>query len=159
MFFFPLLFSGYCRSTYPCVVSIVSGGCNQSSFTLFYVVFESLYRCVNAVFNAVKSPSSLFPWHIESVNVISGMQGLMHGYKFSYSLIYFWALLWSTSRMVPSILRGGQPRHLSLWQGSCYIVLSRVVFWFFWDTLFKFFLSFPLVGFLFSKRSDDYSIW
>ena len=48
--------------------------------------------------------------------------------------------------MVPNILRGGQTRYLSLWEGSCSRVLSRVIFWFFWDTLFQFFLSFPLVS-------------
>ena len=62
LFCFPLLFSGHFRSADPCVVSIVSGGCNQSSSQLFKVVFESLYRHVNAVFNAGKSSSSLFSW-------------------------------------------------------------------------------------------------
>ena len=52
LFFFPRLFSGYCRSTCPRVISIVSSDCNQSSSVLLYVVFESLYRCVHAVFNA-----------------------------------------------------------------------------------------------------------
>ena len=61
LFFFPLLFSGYCRPTAPHVVRIVFIGYNQSSSALFYVVFESLYRCVNAVFNAASplSPSLL----------------------------------------------------------------------------------------------------
>ena len=39
----------YFRFVYPRVVSIVSGGCNQSSSTLFYVVFKSLYWCVNTL--------------------------------------------------------------------------------------------------------------
>ena len=43
---------------------LFSGGCNQSSFEIFYLFFESLYRCVNAVFNAGKSSSSLFSWYI-----------------------------------------------------------------------------------------------
>ena len=64
LFFIPLLFSGYCRSAGPRVVSIVSGGSNQSSSALFYVVLESLYRCVHAVFNAGKSSSFLFSWYI-----------------------------------------------------------------------------------------------
>ena len=54
LFFFPFLFSGYFCSIDPCVVSTVSGGCNQSSLVIFYVVFESLYRCINAIFNAGK---------------------------------------------------------------------------------------------------------
>ena len=52
-------FSGYYRSAGHRVISIVSGGCNQSSYVLFYVIFESLYRCVNIVFSAGKSSSSL----------------------------------------------------------------------------------------------------
>ena len=71
--FFPFLFSGYFRSVDPCVVSTVSGGCNQSSSALFLnVFFGSLYRCVAIVFTAGKSSSSL-SWRIYSVNVISGM--------------------------------------------------------------------------------------
>ena len=49
LFFPPFLLSSYCLSVGLRVVSIVSGGCNQSFYTLFYVVFESLYRCVNTV--------------------------------------------------------------------------------------------------------------
>ena len=51
----------------------VVDGCNESSFVFLYIVFESLYLCVNAVFNAGKSSSSLFSWNISSVNVVSGM--------------------------------------------------------------------------------------
>ena len=57
--FFTLFYCYFC-SAKPRVVIIVSGGCNQSSSTLFYIVFWSLYRCVNAVFNAGKSASSVF---------------------------------------------------------------------------------------------------
>ena len=59
-FSFHFLFSGHFCSFDPRVISIASGGCNQSSSTLFYVVFESQYRCVNAVFNAGKTSSSFF---------------------------------------------------------------------------------------------------
>ena len=54
----------FCHSVIYRVVSIVSGGRNQCSFVFFYVVFESLYGCVNAVFDAGKSSSSLFSWYI-----------------------------------------------------------------------------------------------
>ena len=37
---------------------------SQFSFVFFYGVFESLYRCFNAVFDAGKSSSSLFSWYI-----------------------------------------------------------------------------------------------
>ena len=73
LFSFPFLFPGFCPSVIYRVVSIVSDGRNQSSFVFFYVVFESLYGCVNAVFDAGKSSSSLFSWYILSVNVVSGM--------------------------------------------------------------------------------------
>ena len=56
-----LLFSNYFRSADPHVVSIASGVCNQSSSALFYIVFKLLYLCVNVVFKAGKSSSSLFP--------------------------------------------------------------------------------------------------
>ena len=58
LFFVPFLFSCYFCSSDPCIVSIVSGGINLSSSTLFYVVFESLYECINAIFNAGKWSSS-----------------------------------------------------------------------------------------------------
>ena len=46
------LLPSFCHSVIYRVVSIVSNGPNQSSFLFFYVFFESLYGCVNAVFNA-----------------------------------------------------------------------------------------------------------
>ena len=42
-FSFPFLFSGYCYSAGPRVVSIVSDCCNPSSSALFHAVFKSLY--------------------------------------------------------------------------------------------------------------------
>ena len=57
-------FPSLCHSVIYRVVSIVSDGRSQSSFVFFYVVFESLYWCVNAVFYAGKSSSSLFSWYI-----------------------------------------------------------------------------------------------
>ena len=46
---FPFLFPSYCHSVVHRVISIVSDGCNESSIVFLYIVFESLYRCVNAV--------------------------------------------------------------------------------------------------------------
>ena len=46
LYFFPFLFPIYCHSVVHHYVSIVSHDCNQSSFGLFYVVLESLYRCL-----------------------------------------------------------------------------------------------------------------
>ena len=59
-FFLPFLFPSYCLSIIYRVVRIVSDGCNQSPFVFFYVVFEPLYGCINGVFDADKSSSSLF---------------------------------------------------------------------------------------------------
>ena len=64
LFSFPFLFPRFCHFVIYRVVSIVSDGRNQSSFVFFYVDFESLYGCVNAVFDAGKSPSALFFWYI-----------------------------------------------------------------------------------------------
>ena len=58
--FLPFLFPSYCRSVVHRVASIVSDGCNQSSFVLFCVVLKSLHRCVNVVFSASKSSSPSF---------------------------------------------------------------------------------------------------
>ena len=63
MFSFPFLLPSYFHSVIYRVVSIVSDGCYQFSFVFFYEVFESLYRCVNAVFDADKSFSSLIVFH------------------------------------------------------------------------------------------------
>ena len=57
------------------VFSTVLGGSNQSFSALLYFIFKSFYWCVNAVFNASKYFSSFFSLHIESVNLISGMNG------------------------------------------------------------------------------------
>ena len=54
--FLPILvLSGYFRSVVPRVVKIVSVGCNQSFFELFYEDFVSLYKYIDCVFNACKS--------------------------------------------------------------------------------------------------------
>ena len=49
---FPFLFPSFLSFSYLSCCSVVSDGRNQSSFVFFYVVFESLYGCVNAVFDA-----------------------------------------------------------------------------------------------------------
>ena len=62
--FLPFLFPYYCRSVGHRVVSIIFDGCNKSSFVFFYVVLELVCQCVNTVFNAGKSFSSLLSWYI-----------------------------------------------------------------------------------------------
>ena len=65
--FLLFLFSRYFRSVDPRVVSIVSGGRDPSSTALFYVVFESLYRCINAIFTV----SNIFTAYIRFSNSFS----------------------------------------------------------------------------------------
>ena len=50
--------------------------------------------------------------------------------------------------MVPGTLQVENHRCLSLRWDSCCIIWFRVAFWVSWDTLFIFFLSFPLVWFV-----------
>ena len=66
---------------------------------------------------------------------------------FLFSCPFVGVLLWSTLRMVPSILQGGQLRYLSLWWDFCYVVGFQVVSSFCWGILFfflLFFLSSPM---------------
>ena len=60
LFSFPFLFLSYFHSVVHCVIIIVSDGCNESSIVFLYIVFESLYQCVNTVFNTASPPSSSF---------------------------------------------------------------------------------------------------
>ena len=54
-----------------CLICFVPDGYNQSFSTLNYVIFESLYRFINAILNAGKSSSSFFSWQIQSVSVVT----------------------------------------------------------------------------------------
>ena len=103
LFFFPFLFSGYCRCAGSRVISIVSGGCSQSCSVLFHVVFESLYRSVHAVFNAVFLP--LFLTHIVCQRHLWDARPYIRSLVFLFSCPFVWGFLWSAWRMVPSILR------------------------------------------------------
>ena len=60
LFFFLFLFSGYICFVNACIFYVVTGGCNQSSSALFYVVFWLLYRCINAILKSGESSSSIF---------------------------------------------------------------------------------------------------
>ena len=60
LFFLPFLLSGYYCLVDSRVVCIVSGQCNQYYFALLYEVFESLHRCINAIFHTGKSSSVYF---------------------------------------------------------------------------------------------------
>ena len=92
-FFFPCLFSSYFRSVGLRVVSIVSGGCNQSSSAHFYVVFESLYRCINAIFNASKSSS---PFFFDTYS-LSTTSLWCKALCMVFSFLVLWSICWSSS--------------------------------------------------------------
>ena len=116
-------------------------GCNQCSAALMYLVFKSLYRCVNAIFNTGKCFPAFFSWQILSVSVVSGMKGFMYCYEFSCSLVHLFKFF---------------PRPLHIWSRLSYKENSKGAFPF--DELllynlltsnflvllrnFKFFLSF-----------------
>ena len=84
------------------MVSIVSGGCNQSSSALFYVVVESLYRWLTLFSMLV----NLLPPSLTDIFSAYGISYAKYGHYFSCSLVHFKDFFWSTSRMVTSILRG-----------------------------------------------------
>ena len=64
LYYFPFLFSKYCCPADPRVLWVVYGRCNQSFFALFYGVFDTSYRGIDAIFNGGKSSSSFFSWNI-----------------------------------------------------------------------------------------------
>ena len=68
----PFCLSANFCSVDACVVCILSGGSNQSSSALFYVVFCSLYRCFDSIWKTGWSSSS-FSWYIQFVYGISGI--------------------------------------------------------------------------------------
>ena len=76
----------YC-SIDACIVSVVYGRCNQSFSALFYTIFESLYRCINAIFNAGVASSSFFFKHIVCICHILAVRPYA-SYEFSYSLVH-----------------------------------------------------------------------
>ena len=93
--------------------SIVSGGVNQYSSAFLYVVFKSLCQCVNIVFNTGKSSSSFFSWHIICQPHLWDVMLYARLLVFLFTGSFFKVLLWSTSRMVANVLRGGHSRYSS----------------------------------------------
>ena len=59
LFFFPFLFPVYFCSVDACVVSIVSGNCNQSSSLLFYIVFLAVESTISWMLASPRLPSLL----------------------------------------------------------------------------------------------------
>ena len=105
LFSFPFLFSAYFCSVDDCVVCIVFHGSNQSSSGLVYVVVGSLCRCIDA---------STLSWILPS----PPPRSFLGIYSLSMSsleskvlcIIINFLVLWSTSKIFPSILQGEQAR-------------------------------------------------
>ena len=89
MFSFPFLFPRYCPSVGHRAVSIISNGCDQSYFMFFHEVIESLYRWINAVFNAGKSffPSFLDTYSLSTSSL--GCNGLCMVISFCFFFVFF----------------------------------------------------------------------
>ena len=128
-------FPCFCHSVIYRVVSIFSDGCNQSSFVFFYVVFKSLYGCVNAVFDAGKSSSSLFSWYMSTSSL--GCNALC----MVISFLVLWSICLSSSlvhlRKCPEYLTRGTAQAfiplirflLENFVSSIFLVLLRYSFW------------------------------
>ena len=117
VFFFSFLFPSYYHSVVHCVVSIISDGCNQSSFVFFYAVFESLYRCINAVFNADKS---LPPSFLDTYSLSTSSLGC-NDLCMVISFLVFWSVCLSSSLVH---LRKG-PEYLTKVTARVFILLIR----------------------------------
>ena len=123
-FFFPFfLFTCCCCSVDPCVVWVVSSRCNPFFFFSFYEVFELFYRCIDAIFNAGKSSSSFVSLYSLST---SYLECTVMVFLFSDLLVEI--LPPFKSRMIPSILRGGQSRCLYFWWDFRYILFCFELF-------------------------------
>ena len=116
--------------------------------TTSHIVFELLYRCVNAIFNAVKSSSSFVSRHVQSVNVITVIQDLMDAHYFSCTLVHLFKFF---ARPMKKWSRLSYEEY-SPGIHPCHIILFRVVFLFSWGTLFLI-LSFIPTGLIVSASN------
>ena len=127
--FFPLLFSGYFCLDGAFVVSIVFSGCNQSFHRAFLSSFlvVSMHRHYLECFllflaHTICLCHFLFLGHTVCLchflflSIIICLRHLWEGRLYASSWVFLFSglfagiLLWSTWRIVPSVLRRGQPR-------------------------------------------------
>ena len=99
----------------------------SSSPWLFYVVFESLYRCVNAVFNADKSSSYFFSCHRHLWDILA------------LCMVISFLILWSICLSFSQVRFKNDPRYLMMRTAQVFIPLIRFLLYSF------FFLRSPLV--------------
>ena len=100
---------------------------HNSSFFAYFVVFESSYLCIDAVFNASELSSSfsfltlaVSQCHLQVVRPYASSVVFV----FSGQFVKVYPL--SNSKLFPSILFGKKPRCLSICRDFCYIIWSRV---------------------------------
>ena len=74
-------------SVYRRVISIFCIGCNQSSSALFYLFFDSLYRCIDAIFNPRIPFTSLF---LDAYSLPTSSLGCK-----AYGNVFSFLVLWS----------------------------------------------------------------
>ena len=101
----------------------------------FYVIFSRcIYASTLSWMLAIPLSSSFLGTH----NPLTSSLGC-NNLCIIISFLFVWSICSSTLKMVPIILRRGQPRYLFLWWDICYVVWFRVVFSFSRDVLFYFF--------------------
>ena len=124
------------------VLSICSWLLYQSFSVLFYAVFYSLHRCIDAVLNTCKFSSSALK-HTVCIRLFWDVRPYA-SWVFLFSGPFVEILLWSTLRMVPSKMSRTALIFIHF-KGSLLLLWFRIVFSFSWDTLFNFFLLSPHV--------------
>ena len=134
LFSFPFLFPGY----FVLLMLVLSVLLLEAVINLppwFYIIFLSLYRCIDTILNDSEFSCFFFSWR--DVRPCASSWVLLFS-------VPFVEVLSSTLRTVPSILRGVEPRYLSLWWDCCYVVWFQIVFSFSLGVFF-FFISTSLM--------------
>ena len=109
---------------------------------LLSVVFETLYRCIDAIINAGMSSSS-FLTHIVCLRHLCDVRPYVLSWVFLYSGPFVKVLQSITLRVIPNFLRRWQTRYLSLSYDFCSVVFFRVLFSFSWGIFKIFFCFYP----------------
>ena len=123
MFLFLFLFFSYFYTVCLYVASAATDCCYQSFFALFYVVVESWYWCIHAIFKAGESASFFYPYN-------QCLWCKDHCHQFSYPRVHL-----SILRMILIFLQ----EYLSFWENFCCRAGFRESLSFVWGTLFIFF--------------------
>ena len=150
------------------VVCIVAGHCNLSLSMIVYVIFVSLYRYINAIFNPGKTFYFFFSWHLQSMSALR----CKAFYTIVNCLVHL-STSWSSSihlKNFSEYLTSKTAQEFISLMGSlrCSCVLSSFLVPL-WNSFFSFIPAFfagfrsqyskVLVSFHFSKRFDFFFIW